>query len=131
MLANIMFSLLSENIKGLKTHKIIMLPVVLYGCETLSLSLKLRAFENRSLRGTFGPKKEEVAGGCRRLHNEELHNSYASPNFIRVIKSRRMRWAGYIAWMGGLLRRCGLDASGPDREQWRALVKTVVSLRVP
>jgi hypothetical protein len=56
--------------------------------------------ENRVLRRTFGPKKEEVAGDLRRLHNEELHNLYASPNIIRVIKFRRMRWTGHVALMG-------------------------------
>jgi hypothetical protein len=56
-------------------------------------------FENRVLRGIFGPKREEVAGGWRRLHNEELHNLYASPNIIRVIKSRRMKWARHVARM--------------------------------
>jgi hypothetical protein len=59
-------------------------------------------FENRVLRGIFGPKEEEVAGGCRRLHNEELHNLYASPDIIRAIKSSRMRWAGHVARMGEL-----------------------------
>jgi hypothetical protein len=53
----------------------------------------MRVSEKRILRRIFGPKREEVAGGCRRLHNEELHNLYASPNKIRVIKSRRKRWA--------------------------------------
>jgi hypothetical protein len=57
-------------------------------------------FENRVLRRIFGPKKEEVAGGWRRLHTEELHNLYATQNIIRVIKSRRMRWVGHIARMG-------------------------------
>jgi hypothetical protein len=61
----------------------------------------LRVFENRVLRRLFGPKREEVVGGCRRLHNEELHNLYTSP-YIRVIKSRRLRWAGYVACMGAM-----------------------------
>jgi hypothetical protein len=56
--------------------------------------------ENRVLRRIFGPKREEVAGGWRRLQNEEFHNFYASPNFIRVIKSKRMRWEGHVARMG-------------------------------
>jgi hypothetical protein len=57
-------------------------------------------FENRVLRRIFGPRREEVAGGWRRLHNEELHNLYASSNIIRVIKSRRMRWAEHRPCMG-------------------------------
>jgi hypothetical protein len=52
-------------------------------------------FENRVLRRTFGPKRDEVRGDWRKLHNEELHNLYFSPNIIRMIKSRRMRWAGH------------------------------------
>jgi hypothetical protein len=79
------------------------LPVVFYGCEIWSLTLReehrLRVFKNRVLRGIFGPKKDEVTGEWRRLHNEEL-NLYSSPNIIRVIKSRRMRWAGHVARMG-------------------------------
>jgi hypothetical protein len=59
-------------------------------------------FENRVLRRIFGPKMEEVAGGWRRLHNEELHNLYASPNIIRVNKSRSMRWGEHVARMGGM-----------------------------
>jgi hypothetical protein len=58
-------------------------------------------FENRVLRRMFGPKREEVVGGWRRQHNEELHNLYASPNVIRVIKSRRMIW-GHVARMGDM-----------------------------
>jgi hypothetical protein len=57
---------------------------------------RLRMFENRVLRRIFGPKREEVEGCWRRLHNEELHNLYASPNTVRVIKSRRIRWVGYV-----------------------------------
>jgi hypothetical protein len=57
-------------------------------------------FENRVLRRIFGPKRDEVRGGCRKLHNEELHNLYSSPSIIRMIKSRRMRWAGPVARRG-------------------------------
>jgi hypothetical protein len=79
------------------------LPVVLYGCETWSLTLReehrLRVFENRMLRRIFGPKRDEVTGGWRKLHNEELHILYSSPSIIRMIKSRKMGWAGHIARM--------------------------------
>jgi hypothetical protein len=85
-------------------YKTIILPVVLYGCETLSLTLReehrLRVFENRVLRRIFGPRRDEVTGEWRKLHNEELHILYSSPNIIRQIKSRRMRWAGHVARMG-------------------------------
>jgi hypothetical protein len=60
----------------------------------------LRVFENRVLRTIYGPKRKEMAGGWRRLHNEELHNLYASPNIIRVINSRTMRWARHVARKG-------------------------------
>jgi hypothetical protein len=87
----------------IKIYKTIILPVVLYGCETWSLTLKkehrLRVFENRVLR-RFGPKRDEVTGGWRKLHNEELHGLYSSPSIIRVIKTRRMRWAGHVACVG-------------------------------
>jgi hypothetical protein len=80
----------------LQIHKTIISPVVSFGCETWSLTLKkehrLRVFENRVLR--------RVAEECRRLHNEELGNLYASPNIVKVIMSRRMRWAGHIARTG-------------------------------
>ena len=80
------------------------MPVVLYGCETWSLTLReerrLRIFENRVLRRTFGSKRDEVTGGWRKLHNEELNDLYPSPNIVRVIKSRRMKWAGHVARMG-------------------------------
>jgi hypothetical protein len=75
---------------------------VLYGCETWSLTLReerrLRVFENRNLGRIFGPKRDEN-GEWRRLHNEELHSLYRSPNIVRVIKSRRLRWAGHVARM--------------------------------
>jgi hypothetical protein len=83
--------LLSKNIK-IKVYRTIILPVVLYGCETWSLTL--REFENRVLRRIFGPKRDEATGEWRRLHNEELNDLYSPPNIIWVIKSRRMRWAG-------------------------------------
>jgi hypothetical protein len=95
--------LLSKNI-NINTYRNITLPVVLYGCETWSLTLnrerKLRAFDNRVLRKIFGPRRDEVRGEWRRLHKGELYDLYSSPNIIRVIKSRRMRWAGYVARMG-------------------------------
>jgi hypothetical protein len=95
--------LLSRNV-NVKIYKTIILPVVLYGCETWSLTLRkehrLRVFENRVLRRIFGPKRDEVTGECRKLHNEEIHNLYSSPDFIRQIKSRRMRWAQHVARMG-------------------------------
>jgi hypothetical protein len=86
--------LLSNNVK-FKIHKTIILPIVLYGCETLFLTLReensLRVFENRVLRRIFGPKSDEVTGERRKLHNEELHTLYTSPYIIRQVKSRRMR----------------------------------------
>jgi len=72
--------------------------------KTWSLTLweerRLRVFENKVLRRIFGPRRDEVTGEWRRLHNEELNDLYSSPNIIRVIKSRRMRWAGNVARMG-------------------------------
>jgi hypothetical protein len=83
--------------------KPIILPIVLDGCETWSLTLReehrLRVFENRLLRRIFGPKREEE-GSWRKLHNDELHSLYSSPNIVRVIKARRMKWAGHGACMG-------------------------------
>ena len=80
------------------------LPVVLYGCEAWSLTLrekaKLRVFENMVLMRIFGTRRDEVTGEWRRLHNKELNDLYSSPNIVRVITSRRMRWAGHVARMG-------------------------------
>jgi len=85
-------------------YRTIILPVVLYGCETWSLTLgeegKLRVSENMVLRRIFRPRRDEVTGEWRRLHIEELNDLYSSPNIVRVIKSRRMRWAGHVARMG-------------------------------
>jgi len=95
--------LLSKNLK-IEIYRNIILPVVLYGCETWSLTLweerKLRVFENMVLRRTFGPRRDEVMGEWKRLHNEELNDLYTSPNIVRVIKSRRMRWIGRVTCMG-------------------------------
>jgi hypothetical protein len=107
----------------------------------------------------FGPKRDEVTGDWRKLHNEDHHNFYSSPNIIRMTKSRRMRWAGPVArmeekrnayrillggrpkhrWMDNIkidLREIGWNGIdwidlAHDRDQWRALVNTVMNLRVP
>ena len=86
--------LLSKNLK-IKIYRSIILAVVLYGCETWSLTLreeewKLRMFENMVLRRIFGTRRNEVTGDWRRLHNEEINVLYSSPNIVRVIKSRRI-----------------------------------------
>ncbi|KAJ4436680.1 hypothetical protein ANN_16811 [Periplaneta americana] len=82
----------------------IILPVLLYGCQTWTLTLReehrLRVFENKVLRKIFGAKRDEVTGEWRKLHNTELHALYSSPDIIRNIKSRRLRWAGHVARMG-------------------------------
>jgi PAS domain-containing protein len=91
--------LLSKNVE-IRIYKAIILLDVLYGCETVSLTLteedRLRVFGNRVLRRIFGLKSDEVMGGGGRmkLHNEELHVLYTLPSIIRIIKSRRMRWLG-------------------------------------
>ncbi|KAJ4425798.1 hypothetical protein ANN_27423 [Periplaneta americana] len=96
-------SLLSKNLK-VRIYKTVILPVLLYGCETWTLTLReehrFRVFENKVLRKIFGAKRDEVTGEWRKLHNTELHALYSSPDIIRNIKSRRLRWAGHVARMG-------------------------------
>jgi hypothetical protein len=88
----------------IKIHKATILLVVLYECETCSLTLReergLKVFENRVLRRIFGPKMDEIIGSWRKLQNEELHNLYSSTNIIRIIKSRRMKWIWHGALVG-------------------------------
>jgi len=127
---NVLFS-----IQKFKIYRTIVLPVVLYGCETWSLTLreerKLRVFENRVLRRIFGPKRDEVIGKWRKLHNEDLNDLYSSPNIFRVIKSRRMKWAGHVTCMGerrGIYRVLmgkpdGKRPLGRPRHRWEDNIK--------
>jgi len=126
---NLLFSsLLSKNLK-IRIFRTIILPVVLYGCETWLLTLReecrLRVFENRVLRRVFGPKRDEVTREWRKLHNEDLNDLYSSPNIVQVIKSRRLGWAGHVArmgrgeaytgfWWGNLRERDQLEDKGID-----------------
>ncbi|KAJ4450474.1 hypothetical protein ANN_01899 [Periplaneta americana] len=95
-------NLLSKNLK-VRIYKTVILPVLLYGCETWTLTLReehrLRVFENKVLRKIFGAKRDEVTGEWRKLHNTEQHALYSSPDIIRNIKSRHLRWAGHVARM--------------------------------
>jgi hypothetical protein len=118
----------------IKIYRTVIFPVVLYGCETWSLTLReehrLRVFENRVLRKIYGPKREED-GSWRKFHNDELHNLYSSPNTVKVIKSRRMRWARHVARMGegrGVYRILvgrpeGKRPLGRHRRRWEDNIK--------
>jgi hypothetical protein len=112
-----------------RIYKTIILPVVLYGCETWSLTIreehKLRMFENRVLRRIFGPNRAGVTEGVKSCitrsfiistlhHNEELHNLYSSPSIIRIIKSRRIRWARHVERIGEKRNVYRLLAGKPD-----------------
>jgi len=114
--------LLSKNLK-IKIYRTIILLVVFYGCETWSLTLreerKLRMFGNMVLRRIFGPRSDEITGEWMRLHNEEINDLYCSPNIVRVIKWRRMRWAGHVARMGE--ERCCIGSwwgNRRERDHW-------------
>ena len=125
--------MLSKNLK-IKIYRTIIVPVVLYGCEIWSLKLreerKLTVFENMVLRRIFGPRRDEVTGEWRRLHNEELNDLYPSPNIVRVIKSRRMRWAGHVARLGEEVYRVlvgipeGRRPLGRSRRRWVYNIRT-------
>ncbi|KAJ4441575.1 hypothetical protein ANN_11431 [Periplaneta americana] len=128
-------SLLSKNLK-VRIYKTVILPVVLHGCETWTLTLReehrLRVFENNVLRKIFGAKRDEVTGEWRKLHNAELHAFYSSPDIIRNIKSRRLRWAGHVARMGEsrnayrvlVGRQEGKRPLGRPRRRWEDNIKT-------
>jgi hypothetical protein len=122
--------LISKNLK-IKIYKTVILTVVLYGCEILSLTLReehrLRDFENRVLRRIFGPTREED-GSWRKLHNDEIHSLYSSTNIVRVIKSRMMRWAGHVARMGDVYkvligRPVGKGPLGRPGRNWEYNIK--------
>jgi hypothetical protein len=125
---NLLSSGLLSKILKIKIQKAIILPIALYGCGTWSLTLreehKLKVFENRVLRIISGPKREEVTGGWRKFNNEELKNLSASPYIIRIIKSRRMRWAGHAA-RTGKMRNAYINTVG-KLERNRPLVNTGV-----
>jgi len=128
-------SLLSKNLQ-IKIYRTIILPVVLYGCDTWSLTLKeerrLRVFENRVLRRVFGPKRDEVTGEWRKLHNE-LSDLYSLANILRVVKSRRMRWAWHVARMGGgrgvyrvlVGKPVGKRPLGRPRHRWEVILRWI------
>jgi hypothetical protein len=112
--------LLSKNVK-VRIYKTIILPVVLYGCETWSLAVreerKLKVFENRMLRIIFGPKRDGVTGRWKNCINDKLHYLYFSPSIIRIIKWRRMRWAEHVGRMGEKRTVYTLLVGKPDRKR--------------
>jgi hypothetical protein len=114
--------MLCRNLK-VRIYKTIILPIVLYGCETWSLRLReehrLRAFENRLLRRVLGLKRDMVTGEWRTLHIEKLHNLYSYPNIIRQVKSRRMRWTGYVTHMGEERKVQSVQGFGGTETAWK------------
>ena len=116
--------LLSKHTK-IKIYRTVILPVVLYGCETWSLTLwkerRLRVFENRVLKKIFGAERDQVTREWRKLHSEELNDLYCSTNIVRVIKSRRIRWAEHVARMGERRGVCRVlvGKSEGKRPLWR------------
>jgi hypothetical protein len=109
---------------------------------------RLRVFEKRVLRRIFGPKRDETIGGWRKLHNEELHSLYSSPNIIRSINRRNMRWVGHVARMTVRMNACKVlvgkserkrplesprhrSVPSIDTDQWRDVVNKAMNLRVP
>jgi hypothetical protein len=108
----------SSRTRAMSTKNNPNIPVVLYGYETWSLTLReehsLGVFENRVLRRIFGPKRDEVTGGWRKLHNEELHSLYSTPSIIRVINARRMKWAGQVVCMGEVRGACNILVGRPE-----------------
>jgi hypothetical protein len=108
--------LISKNLK-IKIYKTVILPVLLYGCENWSFTLReehrLRVFENRVLRRIYVPKRDDD-GSWRKWHDDELHSLYSSLNVDRVIKSRRLRWAGHVACMGEGRGVYGVLVVGPE-----------------
>ncbi|KAJ4451247.1 hypothetical protein ANN_02708 [Periplaneta americana] len=127
-------SLLSKNLK-VRIYKTVILPVVLYGCETWTLTLReeqrLRVFENKIFGKIFGANGNEVTGEWRKLHNAELHAMYPSPDIIRNIKSRRLRWAGHVDRMGESRNAFRVLVGGPagkrplgrPRRRWEDNIK--------
>ena len=87
--------------RGTKYTRVLLMVMFFYGTADIALreERRLRVFENRVLGGILGPKRDEVTGEWRKLHNEEPNDLYCSPNIVRVVKSRRMRWAGHVARM--------------------------------
>jgi hypothetical protein len=118
---------MSEKNLKIEIYKTVILPVVLYECETWSLILReehrLRVFENRVLRRIFGPKREED-GSWRKLHNDELHSLYSSPNIVRVIKSRRLRGEGRGFYRVLVVRPEEKRPLGRPRRRWEDNIKT-------